>query len=542
MPHLNQRGVAHILLLLAGLGVVAFLLVSSSAEFKNNLFGRLFPKQFSQAAISGPITPVYVQRIDSGSTSNFTDSTGNVWSADRAFSTGSYGYIGGSSYTGDQVAIANTTDDQLYRNTRYGSSFEYRFTVPNGTYTVTLKLAEIRSASCVTGARVFNVAAEGTVVITNNDTFARVGCATAGDRTFTFTVSDGVLNFNFTTVAGFAAVNGIEVVSQTTGTPAPTPAPTQTPIRIETERMTLISGYRVRSGTFASGGAFINLFETQAATGVATTTFSGSSGTYNVTVRYFDENDGNATLQLSVGGQVVDIWTLSEATSSNAPAASNARVHTVSAPVNLTNGSTVTILGTRNNGDNASVDYIDFTPTPTPTPTPVPVVSKRVFVTSTTYNGNLGGLDGANSLCQTRADAASLGGSWRAWLSIADVAGLQADYRLNHNNGPYQLINGTTIANNWDDLIDGTLMSPINITELNSPVTGAGSLVWTNTNSLGRTNSPSGHCNYWSSTTDTINGTTLFGGTGSSSQSSSSWTFSGSLRCTFQAALYCFEQ
>ncbi len=360
MPNLNQRGVAHVLLLVAGVGVVAFLLISSSAELKDNLFARLFPKQSSQALshpISGPITPVYVQRIDVGATTaSFTDSSGNIWSADRAFTTGSYGYVGGSSFTGDRTT---STDGNLYRTTRYGSSFGYNFTVPNGTYTVTLKLAEVRSASCVTGARVFNVSSEGTQVISSNDTFARVGCATAGDRSFTTTVSDGVLNLNFTTVSGFAAVNGIEVISLATGIPSPTPLPS---LRVEAERMTLTSGFRVRNGTFASAGAFINLFETQAATGTATTTFSGSSGTYNVTVGYFDENDGNASLQLSIGGQVVDTWTLNESTSSNSPASVNSRIRTIPTPINITSGSTIIIIGTRNLGDNASVDYINFIP------------------------------------------------------------------------------------------------------------------------------------------------------------------------------------
>lgn len=54
--------------------------------------------------------------------------------------------------------------------------------------------------------------------------------------------------------------------------------------------------------------------------------------------------------------------------------------------------------------------------------------AKRVFVTSTTYNGDLktagsgtDGLDGADKLCQARADAVSLGGTWKAWLSSSTM-------------------------------------------------------------------------------------------------------------------------
>ncbi len=45
----------------------------------------------------------------------------------------------------------------------------------------------------------------------------------------------------------------------------------------------------------------------------------------------------------------------------------------------------------------------------------------RMFVTSTQYTGNLGGLAGADALCQGAALAGSLGGTWRAWLSTPSV-------------------------------------------------------------------------------------------------------------------------
>jgi hypothetical protein len=47
----------------------------------------------------------------------------------------------------------------------------------------------------------------------------------------------------------------------------------------------------------------------------------------------------------------------------------------------------------------------DFTPRP-----------NRIFVTSETYDGDLGGIAGADAICQGHADAASLGGTWRALL------------------------------------------------------------------------------------------------------------------------------
>ncbi|MDP2672116.1 MAG: Ig-like domain-containing protein [Candidatus Daviesbacteria bacterium] len=47
---INQKGFAHILILLAALGIILFLLISSSAPFKDKLFSLLYPKPPSYAA------------------------------------------------------------------------------------------------------------------------------------------------------------------------------------------------------------------------------------------------------------------------------------------------------------------------------------------------------------------------------------------------------------------------------------------------------------------------------------------------------------
>ncbi len=54
---MQQKGIAHILLLLAAVGVITFLLISRSASFKDPLFSALFPKSnsFAQTATLGDI-------------------------------------------------------------------------------------------------------------------------------------------------------------------------------------------------------------------------------------------------------------------------------------------------------------------------------------------------------------------------------------------------------------------------------------------------------------------------------------------------------
>jgi len=59
----------------------------------------------------------------------------------------------------------------------------------------------------------------------------------------------------------------------------------------------------------------------------------------------------------------------------------------------------------------------------------LPPGHKRVFVSSTKHDGNLGGLTGADAKCQQTADAAGLGGRWIAWVSTttADAIDRLAD-------------------------------------------------------------------------------------------------------------------
>lgn len=179
------------------------------------------------------------------------------------------------------------------------------------------------------------------------------------------------------------------------------------------------------------------------------------------------------------------------------------------------------------------------TPAPTPSPTPSPLAAARVFVTSTTYNGNLGGLAGADAKCQARATAANLGGSWKAWLSDS---GASVVSRFSHANVPYKLINGTVVANNWDDLIGGSLQNAITISELNKPANSG--LVWTNTKTDGtqlNTGSNKACGNWWIGYYDS----NAVGMMGNAWQTSNRWTndqFGYNVTCQNMATLYCFEQ
>ncbi len=185
-------------------------------------------------------------------------------------------------------------------------------------------------------------------------------------------------------------------------------------------------------------------------------------------------------------------------------------------------------------------DTVTCAPPPTPDPT-----LRRVFVTSSTYTGNLGGLTGADSKCQTSASTAGVTGTWKAWLSDNTTS---ASSRLEHFTGPYKLVNGTTVANSWTDLTDGSLLNPINVSEFGNDITTRTSVpalralnyVWTNTQSSGNvysTDSTSA-CNNWGD----LSSISYYSGAVGNLASGSNWTFSSTDYCSQSFHLYCFEQ
>ncbi len=157
---------------------------------------------------------------------------------------------------------------------------------------------------------------------------------------------------------------------------------------------------------------------------------------------------------------------------------------------------------------------------------------KYVFVTSLSYDGDqFGGGVGANSVCQTLADAASLGGTYKAWIAYGSTAPANS---FTQSAVPYVRVDGALVANDWADLTDGTLINPISVDQNGTARSGG---VWTNVNFNG-TQASSSDCSGWSSSASFIPGTI-----GSASSSSSSWSVTSNNEfCSDSNRLYCFEQ
>ncbi len=157
--------------------------------------------------------------------------------------------------------------------------------------------------------------------------------------------------------------------------------------------------------------------------------------------------------------------------------------------------------------------------------------AQRVFVSSTTSAGNLGGLDGADATCQQLANAEGLGGLWVAWLSIANVDAID---RLK-GNGPFVLV-GTNevVATSRAQLTSGNLQNDIERTESGTQVPAS---VWTGTDPDGTAAASNSFCSGW---TDATNGS--FGQTGFTQETDADWTNANQIFCNLDARLYCFEQ
>jgi hypothetical protein len=154
----------------------------------------------------------------------------------------------------------------------------------------------------------------------------------------------------------------------------------------------------------------------------------------------------------------------------------------------------------------------------------------RVFVTSQTFTGNLGGVSGADNICQSLADNAKLGGRWGVWLSTSSI---NAKERI--VDEAYFLVNSTSrVSEDKSDLTDGSLISAISLSETQASIDG---LVWTGTLENG---TGSGiNCSNWTSSSSAISGQV-----GNSNESNSSWTSSEvntANSCNNSYHLYCFE-
>lgn len=171
---------------------------------------------------------------------------------------------------------------------------------------------------------------------------------------------------------------------------------------------------------------------------------------------------------------------------------------------------------------------------------PFPASGRLAFLTSAHGKGNLGGwpvaagatgLAAGDAICRNLATAAGIRqpGSFTAWLS---AAGTNAIDRFDHD-GPWMRLDGIEVAASFQDLTDGALASPINLTETGTYLNNWA--VWTGT--LGAGWEGPSHCSSWIE-----DSAASFGEYGLANSADLPWTFGGETGCNFEwGFLYCLQ-
>ena len=135
----------------------------------------------------------------------YTDSLGQVWSADKYF-------VGGTTQTYTHT-VSGTADTALYQSERFAPTLTYNVPVPNGNYEVTFDFAEMYFTAA--GKRVFSISLQGQTVLQNFDIWAVAGQYAAVQRTFAVAVTNGVLNIVATASVNNATFSAIQIIQKT---------------------------------------------------------------------------------------------------------------------------------------------------------------------------------------------------------------------------------------------------------------------------------------------------------------------------------------
>ena len=223
----------------------------------------------------------------------YTDTAGQIWSADQYFSGSSYAYVSTA------TSFTSTNNPTLFKDERSGvngSAFSYQVPVTNGAYQVNLNFAELYwNAS---GQRVFNVNLEGQTAIQNLDIWSQVGKNTALTKAVQAIVTDGVLNIDFSSIVGDAEITSIEIL-RTGNVPPPVTAGT---LAFSAPTFTVNE-----DGTFLSA---ITVTRTGGSTGVVSAVVTPSSngtaaapGDYNnapITISFSDGDTAAKTVTIPI--------------------------------------------------------------------------------------------------------------------------------------------------------------------------------------------------------------------------------------------------
>jgi len=318
-----------------------------------------------------PCAQVY-EAIDCGASTS-TVIGGVTWSADKAYTAGSFGYVtAGTADTVGNAIINSGTQQVLYQSERYATPLEYKFTVPNGTYMVTLKNCELFWTGA--GERVFSVAINGTTVLPNLDIFSDVGEFASDDHSFLVNVIGGLIDIVGTASVDKAEFTAIEITSEPvcTSTNTPTNTATNTVTRTPTNSPT-------NTVTSTPTNTITNTMTNTPTLTPTNTVTNTATNTPTNTVTNTATNTATGTVPTNTATNTL----------TNSPTNTTTNTPTKTATATATNSPTNTITNTvTNTPTNTPTSTITKTPTNTPTNTltNTPTKTATSTVTNTPTN------------------------------------------------------------------------------------------------------------------------------------------------------------
>ncbi len=334
-----------------------------------------------------------VWRVAAGSTSNYVDAAGKLWTGDDGL------YMGGS-VTTTSAAITGTSDQVLYQTARVvnNGAMTYVFNVQSGlTYQTTLKFAAIDGINAAFSVTINGAAVTGNPVTIINHLgnpvtdFSIPGTNTANDEVFNdIAPSNGAISIIFSDPPGtYAQINAIQII------PQPAPLSTWRVVAGST------SGYKDAAGNvwygddgLYNGGSVTTtsaaitgtsdqiLYQSArvVSNGPMTYTFSVPNGNYQPTLKFAAIDGINAAFSVTINGAAVtgnpvtvfSIGFSSPTTFFGLPQ-SNTATDVVFNPITASNGAITIIFSPAYNSfgylGEALVNSIQIIPQPTPSST-----------------------------------------------------------------------------------------------------------------------------------------------------------------------------
>jgi len=195
-------------------------------EWAKNLYlfaQHIFGTPTTVAAPKAPAPPAaapesgkkFVLRVDCGAFESYKDKLGNVWAADQDWGAGkTWGAEDGMTLDREGVGITGTDLVRIYETERYSMN-SYKFTVPNGKYTVRLHFAETFDGIMGPGERVFSVSVPGQAALKDLDLFKTGGFLKPLVKEYKgVSVENGQLVIGFTPNIENPQICGIEILAE----------------------------------------------------------------------------------------------------------------------------------------------------------------------------------------------------------------------------------------------------------------------------------------------------------------------------------------